>query len=224
MRFFTLATVEGSQRDRVDFRRFELGERPFLEPIETGRRMIVHRPAADRHGIVKRAVAAHQIVLGQDMIAHNPPAPAFARDHPDPIHAPVGAGRLVAGVLDVIPHAHHDGEQFVPDAFVVADGVDLPAPLDPPVAVLPRVDRAKLELFASHLARPGRRPKRHRPTVIARGEENAAAQRLPVGLVEPERLVEFGLRFAPDPEVGARPRAPAGCRRCSRWQSAGVIR
>ena len=91
--------------------------------------MVVHGPAADGHRVVE--VALQQIVLREDVIAQHPPAPAPPRHHADPVQREIGAAGKLAAVLDVVPHAHHDGEQLEADALVVADGIDVAAPLDP---------------------------------------------------------------------------------------------
>src|SRR5207248_3349773 len=113
--------------------------------LEALGRMAVHRPAADRDRVGETAL--HQVLLLENVISHQSTAAAFAGHHPDPVHCPVAAVRKIAAVLDVIPYAHHDGEQLEPYALVIGDHVVVSAPLDPPVAVLPTGDRAMTQLL-----------------------------------------------------------------------------
>ncbi len=97
--------------------------------------VIVHGPSADSHRVVE--LAAHQIVLRQNVIAKHPAAAALAGHHAYPIQGEVVAIGMIATVLDVIPNVHHDAEQFKADLFIFANRVFAAAPFNPPVAVLP---------------------------------------------------------------------------------------
>ena len=80
--------------------------------------MQIERPAAigDRIGELARR---ENVLLGEHMLTDEPPALPLARQKPDPVQRPVGGlKRIVSGVLrrsvlDVIPDAQHDGQQFV---------------------------------------------------------------------------------------------------------------
>src|SRR5205814_1294277 len=139
----------------------------------------------------------------RDVIAVQPLGLALAGHHADPVERAVGASRVVAAVLHVIPDAGDDRQQLEADPLVVADRVPLPAPLDPPVAVLPRGDAAELELLLGHLASPARRRVGHRPAVIAGGEQDAAAERLAVRVLDRERLAGLGAALASEAHLGA---------------------
>jgi len=111
---------------------------------------------------------------------------------------------MVAAVFDVVPDSQSDGQQLVPDALVVADRVQMAAPLDPPVAVFPAGDLAEPQVLARHFARPGRRRERHGAAVVARGEQDARAERFAVGFLRREAFAELGASFAAGAELGAR--------------------
>src|SRR5699024_11249510 len=83
-----------------------------------------------------------RVVLGQDMVAHEAAVLTLARDRPDPLQRE-GLRVVEAGVLDVVPDPVADGLQLVPDPLVVADDVEIAAPLDPPVV-------AAVHLLADH--------------------------------------------------------------------------
>src|SRR5581483_11541026 len=103
--------------------------------IEPAWRMIVHGPAAVSHGVIE--IARGEIVLRENVIPDNTAAASFARHHPHPIQSEIGGIRIVAAVLDVVPDAHHNREQFETNTLVLADDVAITAPFDPPVTVLP---------------------------------------------------------------------------------------
>src|SRR5215204_7192683 len=105
--------------------------------IEPGWWMIVHAPAPDANSIAELIAISHQIVLGQDVIADDAPAAAFARHHAEPIQSPGGAARMVTRVFDVIPNSQSDAQQLKTDALVVLDGVQLSTPFDPPIPEFP---------------------------------------------------------------------------------------
>src|SRR2546430_17486053 len=94
--------------------------------VEAAWGMVVHGPAADRDGILKPP--AHQILLSQNVVAHQSAAAAFAGHHPDPLHRPIAAVRKVAAVLDVVPNAHYDGEQLKADTLTIVNDVLIAAP------------------------------------------------------------------------------------------------
>jgi hypothetical protein len=165
--------------------------------------MIIEGPAADGDGVVEVTGRVLQVLLNEHVVADETSAFSFAGDHADPVHCPVGTGGVLAGVFDVVPDAEDDGEEFEADAFVIADGIELAAPFDPPVAVFPGGDGTETELVASDASGPGRWGEEDGAAVIAGGEEDAAAERLAVGGGASEGLVEFGLGFPADAELGA---------------------
>ena len=164
--------------------------------------MLVEIPAADADRVFHFAVQAHQVLLREHVIADQPPGFAFAGQHADPIERPIGRRGMLARVLDVVPDAQHDRQQFEADPLVVADGVDLAAPFDPPIAIFPGADAAEFELLVGDLAGPGGRHKRHRPAEIARGEQDAAALRLAVGRDRRQRFAELVARFVAGAHLG----------------------
>ena len=163
--------------------------------------MAVHGPAADRHRV--RKTALHQVLLLEQVISQQAAAAALAGHHPHPVHRPMLAVGELAAVLDVVPHAHHDGQQLEANALVVGDDFVIAAPLDPPVAVLPARDRPVLQLLLGDFARPRRRRERHRVVIQARGEQNAGAQRAILRLLRRQRFAELGARFAARAHFGA---------------------
>src|SRR5262249_25675262 len=101
------------------------------------------------------------------------------------------------GVLDVIPNTQRDAEQLETYPFIIPNGIESTAPFDPPIAILPRFDRAKAQHFFGNLSRPLRRSKGHRYAKLTRGEQDGAAQRVRVRFVQSEGLAKlsFGLTF-----------------------------
>ena len=175
-RFEMLRLYMRTQRNRIDFGRTKRRIGRQIGTVETFGRMRIHGPSADRHGIGE--VALHQVLLRQHMIAQQSAAAAFAGHHADPIHRPVAAVGEIAAVLDVVPDAHHDGEQFEPDAFVVVDDVLVAAPFDPPIAVFPGVDLAMINCCLVILRAHDGGGERHGLVIQPRSEQDAGAERV----------------------------------------------
>ena len=107
-------------------------------------------------------------------------------------------------VFHVIPNPQRDTQQLVANRLVVLDGIELPAPLEPPVAILVAVNRPVFEIRRPELPHPIRRSKRLGRVVFPTGEQNGAAQRLAIRHRLRQRLAVIIPRFAPDVKI--RPR------------------
>ena len=193
--------VERAQRDVVDLGRADGSVGRQVRPVETLGRMRVHGPSANGYGILE--TSAHQVLLRQNVIARQPAAAAPPGHHPDPVHGPVFAIGAIAAVLDVVPHAEHDGEQLEADPLVVSDNVMVSAPFNPPVAVLPGIDGTAEQLLLADLARPFGGRERHGVVVQAGGKQDARSQRQTIGLFGRERLAELGARLPSGAHLGA---------------------
>ena len=180
-----------------------LHARRLLGGVHAHGRMGVHEPAAVGDRVVE-AVRPEDVVLGQAVGTVEAPRLTFARDGADPFQTPVGGLGKFAGVLDVIPHAERDAQELVADLGVVLEGVELPAPLKPPVAVFKALDRTQLEILLAETAHPRGAHEGLRRVVPAAGQENGAAQRLAIGDLLSERLVVIVPGLAADVIVGPR--------------------
>ena len=92
----------------------------------------VDRPAAERNGVVV-LVLFDDVLLGQHVVALEPPAFAFAGEKPDPFERVVLHFRVLARIFDVIPDAVDDFPEFEFDFFGIPDRVQPSAVLQPPV-------------------------------------------------------------------------------------------
>jgi len=140
--------------------------------------MIVKGPATDGHRVLRLAVLSLEIVLGEEVIADQPAVLAFACRNPIQSIAQFAvSGWLPESSRN--PRRRGRSRELEPDAFVVADGVELAAPLDPPVAIVPGADRRNRSI-SWVTWRASAAAERHGASVIAGGEEDAAAEGLAV--------------------------------------------
>lgn len=105
----------------------------------------------------------------------------------------------------MVPDAHDHGLEFIADALVVMDGVQLAAPLDPPVV-------AAVVAGAQHaVAQDGRggevagavgAHELHRPARVLGVEQDRRPEQRLVPVLRRPGLAELGARLAADPVVG----------------------
>ncbi|MNQ96578.1 hypothetical protein D3C85_1121890 [compost metagenome] len=48
---------------------------------------------------------------------------ALTRDETEPVQRPVLRLGMVSTIFNMIPHAHHDGEQFVANHFIICNRI-----------------------------------------------------------------------------------------------------
>ena len=97
--------------------------------------MVIHRPAAIGHRVVKHAVF-QQIVLIEHVLALHAAAFAHAGQHAHPFQIKV-LRAVITAVFDMIPHAVHALDQFVADVLIFLDDIGLFAgQFNPPIAVI----------------------------------------------------------------------------------------
>ena len=143
----------------------------------------------------------HEVVFGQDVVADDAARLAMPRHPAEPLEHPVVSAVAVT-VLDVVPDAHHDRQQFVADGFLVLDSIHLAAIFDPPVAVVELAVVAVMgEVVLGELAGESGRAERHRRADILgdpeqRGTHGLVVRALGIG------LVEFVRALAADPTCG----------------------
>jgi hypothetical protein len=164
--------------------------------------MQVDRPATVGHLIGENRRALH-IALRENVRTFEAARLALGGNAADPVERPVGGLGVVAGVFDVVPHAERDAQELVADDFVILYGVDLAAPLKPPVTVFKTVDRTVLEIAFLESARPARRRKVLRRVVATTGDQNGTAEGVFVGDRLRERLAEFIARLTTDLKIRA---------------------
>ena len=195
--------VEAAEGDAVDAVGVPLvGSRlGGVHPLD---RVQVDGPAAEGDVVVVVDLT-EDVVLGEHVIAEEPPVFAFSREGADPFEVEV-LGLEAAGVLDVVPDAEDDRAQFVADRFVLVDGVEVAAPLDPPVvgagvsgAEDPRGgDDGLGDVFGGVGG-----DEVDGVSDVFRVEEDRRPEQFPVGLLGRPRLVVLGGRFTADAVVGA---------------------
>ena len=101
--------------------------------VHTADGMLIQCPAAVGHGIVKEMVF-HQILLPQDVIAHDTAGFPLARHIAHPVQREIRR-TMVTAVFDMIPNTVENLQQFIADILTVSDDIILPAAqFDPPVA------------------------------------------------------------------------------------------
>ena len=140
------------------------------------------------------------VVLRQHVVADETAVLALARQRADPLEVEV-RGVEPPGVLDVVPDAEDDRAQLVADDLVVVDGVELAAPLDPPVVrALESPERRMRDVgigvFVMSFAESGA-TKVDRAAEILRVEEDRRAEELAVGF--------FGAHDSPNSCDASRP-------------------
>src|SRR5690606_8148978 len=91
----------------------------------------VDAPAAVGDG-VGMAWTMNNVLLREHKRAFEAAAFAFARNVADPFQGEVGGFGEFPGIFDVVPNSIHDAPEFPFDFLRVVDGVEAPAPFDPP--------------------------------------------------------------------------------------------
>ena len=165
----------------------------------------VDRPAAEGHRI-REVHLVEDVVLRERVVADEAAVLALAGQGADPLQRQV-LGIEVAGVLDVVPDAEDHAPELVADALVLGDGVELAAPLDPPVVaavVAGADDPVGEDGRAADVLGDARRHEPRRAAGVLRVEEQRAAEQFVVGLLRRPLLAVLGARFAADAVLGAR--------------------
>ena len=128
----------------------ECGRCPFI--IKCFGAVIVEGPAAICHNIIEFALCFN-IFLDEDMIAYIPDIFPFAGECADPFQIYIFRIFFPA-VLGEIPNAVCNADQFIPDFFCIANGVQLSAIFHPP-EIIPDIDCPVKSFFFKFMS-PGR--------------------------------------------------------------------
>ena len=191
--------------------------RGIAHEFEAQRVMVVHRPAAVGNG-VGEGVAFLQIALVEHVRALVAAALALAGQEADPLDLPV-LHAVVALILDVVPHAVGNAQQFLIDGLRVADGIGfrLAAQLDPPEVHARADDVVILQVHALVVGigvRPFRLDEGTRMIRLTGLDEDGRAHGSGIRRLRCAVLVKFSLTLASHAELRAgqgRQDAVAGC-------------
>ena len=178
-----------------------------LDRPKARRVVIVHGPAAMSDGVLKGAALSADVVLVEHIVAHIAATLALGRQELHPVQSPVGELiPVLAMVLEMIPDAIGDLEQFIPQLLSIVDTVVIAAQFNPPVTgdpmAVPFLAIGQVVAVLKGVGPLGRH-KGLWHVVLAREKEDRHAHRLFVGLLRRDRLVELAARLAPDAIFGA---------------------
>ena len=170
---------------------------------EAAGQVVIDLPAAVGHGVREYGMALHVLLL-EDVVAHITAALPLAGQEAHPFQLPV-LGPMVAPVLDVVPGAEGDLQQFVPNCFGIGNAVLLTAQLYPVEVGIDGVDVMRLVvhlLIGLEGVSPGGRGELHGMVGLPGLDEQAHAHGLAVCLRKAELLAELGLGLPAHPELG----------------------